>query len=114
MKLSECYTALGQPEKAAEAILVEAEMSPAEGQGEVLIWQFHYAIENGKLNNADKLADKIEANFIGEGFVLEAMERIIDAYRERGQLEDARRRLDQILQRYPFQEKTFWSSFRLG
>lgn len=113
MKLSECYTALGQPEK-AEAILVEAEMSHAEGQQEVLIWQFHYAIENGKLNNADKLVDKIEANFIGEGFVLEAMERIIDAYRERGQLEDARRRLDQILQRYPFQEKTFWSSFRLG
>ena len=63
MKLSECYTALGQPEK-AEAILVEAEMSHAEGQGEVLIWQFHYAIENGKLNNADKLVDKIEANFI--------------------------------------------------
>lgn len=113
MKLSECYTVLGQPEK-AEAILVEAEMSHAEGQGEVLIWQFHYAIENGKLDDADKLVDKIEARFIGEDFVLEGMEQIIDAYRERGQLEDARRRLDQMLHLYPFQEQTFWLSFRLG
>ncbi len=113
MKLSECYTALGQPEK-AEAILVEAEMSHPEGQGEVLIWQFHYAIENGKLDDADKLVDKIEARFIGEDFVLEGMEQIIDSYRERGRLEDSRRRLDQMLQRYPFQEKTFWLSLRLG
>ena len=36
LKLSECYTALGQPEK-AQAILAEAEMSHAEGQAEVLM-----------------------------------------------------------------------------
>ena len=113
MKLSECYTALGQPEK-ARAISAESEMSHPEAQKEVLIWQLHYALESGQLDNADKLVDKIEAKFIGEDFVLEGMERIIDSYRERGQLEDARRRLDQMLQRYPFQEKTFWSSFRLG
>ena len=113
MKLSECYTALGQPEK-AQAILAEAEISHPEGQQEVLMWQLHYAIENGKLDDADKLVDKIEAKFIGEDFVLEGMERIIDSYRERGRLEDARRRIDQMRQRYPFQEKTFWSSFRLG
>ena len=113
MKLNECYTALGQPEK-AQAILAENEMASLEGQKEVLVWQLHYAIEKGKLDNADKLVDKIEAKFIGEDFVLEATERIIDSYRERGQLEDARRRMDQMLQRYPFQEKTFWSSFRMG
>ena len=113
MKLNECYAALGQPEK-VQAILAEAEISHPEGQQEVLMWQLHYAIENGKLDDADKLLDKIEARFIGEDFVLEAMERITDAYRERGRLEDARRRLDQMLHRYPFQEKTFWSSFRLG
>ena len=113
MKLSECYTALGQHEK-AQAILAENEMASLEGQKEVLVWQLHYAIEKGNLDNADKLVDKIEAKFIGEDFVLEAIERIIDAYRERGQLEDARRRMDQMLQRYPFQEKTFWSSFRMG
>ena len=113
LKLSECYTALGQPEK-AQAALAEAEMSHPEGQAEVLMWQLHYAIENGNLDNADKLVDTIETKFIGEDFVLEMMEQIIDSYRERGQLEDAHRRIDQMLQRYPFQEKTFWLSFRLG
>ena len=113
LKLSECYTALGQPDK-AQAILAEAEMSHPEGQAEVLRWQLHYAIETDNLDNADKLVDKIEAKFIGEDFVLEAIERIINSYRERGQLEDARQRIDQMLHRYPFQEKTFWSSFRMG
>ena len=113
MKLSECYTALGQPEK-AQAIWAEAEMSHPEEQEEVLMWQLHHAIESGKLDNADKLVDKIEAKFIGEDFVLEAIGAIIDSYRERGRLEDARRRIDQMLQRYPFQEQTLGLSFRLG
>ena len=113
LKLSECYTALGQPEK-ARVILAEAEISSPEEQREVLVWQLHYAIEKGKLDNADKLVDTIETKFIGEDFVLETMEQIIDSYRERGRLEDARRRIDQMLQQYPFQEKTFWLSFRLG
>lgn len=113
LKLSECYTALGQPEK-AQAVLAEAEMSDPEGQREVLVWQLHYAIEKGNLDNADKLLNKIETEFIGEHFVLEAMEQIVDAYRERGRLEDARRRIDRMLQLYPFQEQTFWLSFRLG
>ena len=113
LKLSECYTALGQPEK-AQAILTENEMASLEGQREVLVWQLHYAIEKGNLDNADKLVDKLETEFIGEHFVLEAMEQIVDSYRERGQLEDARRRINQMLHRYPFQEKTFWSSFRMG
>ena len=113
LKLSECYTALGQPEK-AQAILAEVEISSPEEQREVLVWQLHYAIEKGKLDNADKLVDTIETKFIGEDFVLETMEQIIDSYRERGRLEDARRRIDQMLQQYPFQEKTFWLSFRLG
>lgn len=113
LKLSECYTALGQPEK-AQAVLAEAEMSDPEGQREVLVWQLHYAIEKGDLNNADKLLNKIETEFIGEHFVLEAMEQIVGAYRERGRLEDARRRIDRMLQLYPFQEQTFWLSFRLG
>lgn len=39
---------------------------------------------------------------------------IIVSYLERHRLEDARHRIDQMLQRYPFQEKTFWLSFRLG
>ena len=113
LKLSECYTALGQHEK-AQAILAENEMASPEGQREVLVWQLHYAIENEKLDNADKLADKIETKFIGEYFVLEAMEGIIVAYLERNRLENARRRIDQMLQRYPFQEQTFWLSYRLG
>ncbi len=113
LKLSECYTALGQPEK-AQAVLAEAEMPDPEGQREVLGWQLHYAIEKGNLDNADKLLNKIETEFIGEHFVLEAIEQIVDAYRERGRLEDARRRIDRMLQLYPFQEQTFWLSFRLG
>ena len=113
LKLSECYTALGQPEK-AQAILAEAEISHAEEQAEVLMWQLHYAIEKGKLDNADKLVDTIETKFIGEDFVLETMAEIITSYLERDRLEDARRRMDQMLQRYPFQEETFWLSFRLG
>ena len=113
LKLSQCYTALGQPEK-AQTVLAEAEMSDPEGQREVLVWQLHYAIEKGNLDNADKLADKIETEFIGEHFVLEAMEQIVDSYRERGRLEEARRRLDRMLHLYPFQEQTFWLSFRLG
>ena len=113
LKLSECYTALGQPEK-AQAILAEAEISHAEGQAEVLMWQLHAAIEKEQLDNADKLADAIETKFIGEPFVLEAMAEIITSYLERDRLEDARRRIDQMFQRYPFQEETFWLSFRLG
>ena len=113
LKLSECYTVLGQHEK-AQAILAEAEMSHSEEQAEVLRWQLHYAIENGKLDNASKLADKIETKFLGEPFVLEAMAEIITSYLERDRLEDARRRIDQMLQRYPFQEQTFWLSYRLG
>ena len=113
MKLSECYTALGQHEK-AQAILTEAEVSYSEAQAEVLMWQLHYAIEKGNLDNADKLVNTIETKFIGESFVLEAMEEIIDSYRERNRLEEARRRIDRMLQHYPFQEQTFWSSFRLG
>ena len=46
--------------------------------------------------------------------MLEAMAEIITSYLERDRLEDARRRMDQMLQRYPFQEETFWLSFRLG
>ncbi len=46
--------------------------------------------------------------------MLEAMAEIITSYLERDRLEDARRRIDQMLQRYPFQEETFWLSFRLG
>ena len=103
----------GQPEK-AQAIWAENEMASPEQQREVLVWQLHYAIESGKLDNADKLVDKIETKFIGEDFVLEAIGGIIDSYRERGQLEDARRRIDQMLQRYPFQEQTFSLSYRLG
>ena len=113
LKLSECYTALGQPEK-AQAVLAGAEMSDPERQREVLVWQLHYAIEKGNFDNADKLVDKIETEFIGEHFALEAMEQIVDSYRERGRLEDARRRLDRMLHLYPFQEQTFWLSFRLG
>ena len=113
MKLSQCYTALGQPEK-AQAVLAEAEMSDPEKQREVLVWQLHYAIEKGNFDNADKLVDKIETEFIGEHFALEAMEQIVDSYRERGRLEEARRRLDRMLHLYPFQEQTFWLSFRLG
>ena len=113
LKLSECYTALGQPEK-VQAILAEAEMSHPEEQAEVLMWQLHYAIEKGDLDNADKLVDKIETKFIGDDLVLEVMEKIVVLYLERNRLEDARRRIDQMLYRYPFQEKTFWSSFRLG
>lgn len=113
MMLSKCYTALGQPDK-AQAILAENEISSPEGQREVLVWQLHHAVEKGNLDNADKLVDKIEAKFIGEYLVLEAMERIIDWYLERGRLENARRRIDQMLQRYPFQDKTFWLSYRLG
>lgn len=113
LKLTECYTVLGQPEK-AQPLLAEAEMSHPEAQKEVLVWQLHYAIENEKLDDADKLLDKIETKFVGERFVLEAMERIVDAHREQGRIEDARRRLDQMLHRYPFQEQTFWLSFRLG
>ena len=113
LKLSECYTALGQPEK-AQAIWAENEMASPEQQREVLVWQLHYAIESGKLDNADKLVDKIETKFIGEDFVLEAIGGIIDSYRERGQLKNARRRIDHMLQRYPFQEQTFSLSYRLG
>ena len=113
LMLSECYTALGQPEK-AQAILAEAEMSPPEEQREVLMWQFHYAIEKGKLDNADKLVDKINTKFIGDDLVLEAMERIIVSYLERDRLEDVHRRIDQMLRGYPFQEQTFWLSLRLG
>ena len=113
LKLSECYTALGQPEK-AQAVLAEAEIADPEGQREVLVWQLHYAIEKGNLDNADRLLAEIETEFIGEHFVLEAMEQVVDSYRERGQLEDARRRIDRMLQLYPFQEQTFWLSFRLG
>ena len=113
LKLSECYTALGQPEK-ARAILAEAEKSHAEGQAEVLMWQLHTAIEKEQLDNADKLVDAIETKFLGGPFVLEAMAEIITSYLERDRLEDARRRMDQMLQRYPFQEETFWLSFRLG
>ncbi len=113
LKLSECYTALGHPEK-AQAILAEAEMSSPEEQAKFLMWELHNAIETGNLDNADKLVDKIEARFIGDDFVLEAMEGITVSYLERRRLEDARRRIDQMLQRYPFQEKTFLLSFRLG
>lgn len=113
MKLRECYAALGQPEK-AQAILAESEMSSPEEQREVLVWQFHYAIENRKLDNADKLIDKIEAKFIGELVVLETMAAIVNAYLERDRHEDARRHIDLMLRKYPFQEQTYWSSFRLG
>ena len=113
MKLSECYTALGQHQK-AQAILAEVEMAHPEERAEILMWQLHYAVEKGNLDNADKLVDTIEAEFIGEHFVLEAMEEIIDAYREQGRLEDAHRRIDQMLQHYPFQEQTFRAAFRLG
>ena len=113
LKLSECYTALGQPEK-AQAVLAEAQIADPERQREVLVWQLHYAIEKGNLDNADRLLAKIETEFIGEHFVLEAMGQVVDCYRERGQLEDARRRTDRLLQLYPFQEQTFWLSFRLG
>ncbi len=113
LKLSECYTVLGRHEK-AQAILAENEMASPEGQREVLVWQLHYAIERGQFDNADKLVDKIEEKFIGEPFVLEAMAEIITSYLERNRLEDARRRIDQMLQRYPFQEQTFWLSYRLG
>ena len=78
------------------------------------MWQLHAAIEKEQLDNADKLADAIETKFIGEPFVLEAMAEIITSYLERDRLEDARRRIDQMFQRYPFQEETFWLSFRLG
>ena len=113
LKLSECYTALGQAEK-AEAILVETEMFHSEGRVEVLMWQLHAAIETGKLDNVEELIKTIEAKFIGEDFVLEAMAAIITAYLERDRLEDARRRIDQMLQRYPFQEQTLGLSYRLG
>ena len=113
LKLSECYTALGQPEK-AQAILAEAEMSHAEGQAEVLMWQLHAAIEKEQLDNADKLVDAIETKFIGEPFVLEAMAEIITSHLEHDRLEDARRRIDLMLRKYPFQEQTLWLSLRLG
>jgi tetratricopeptide (TPR) repeat protein len=113
LKLSECYTALGQPEK-AQAILAEAEMSHAEGQAEVLMWQLHAAIEKEQLDNADKLVDAIETKFIGEPFVLEAMAEIITSHLEHDRLEDARRRINLMLQKYPFQEQTLWLSLRLG
>ena len=113
LKLSECYTALGQIEK-AQAILAEAEMSHAEGQAEVLMWQLHAAIEKGQLDNADKLVDAIETKFIGEPFVLEAMAEIITSHLENDRLEDARRRIDLMLRKYPFQEQTLWLSLRLG
>jgi tetratricopeptide (TPR) repeat protein len=113
LKLSECYTALGQPEK-AQAILAEAEMSHPEGQAEVLMWQLHAAIEKEQLDNADKLVDAIETKFIGEHFVLEAMAEIITSHLEHDRLEDARRRINLMLQKYPFQEQTLWLSLRLG
>ncbi len=113
LKLSECYTALGQPEK-AQAILGEADMSHAEGQAEVLMWQLHAAIEKEQLDNADKLVDAIETKFIGEPFVLEAMAEIITSHLEHDRLEDARRRIDLMLRKYPFQEQTLWLSLRLG
>ena len=113
LKLSECYTALGQPEK-AQAVLAEAEIADPERQREVLVWQLHYAIERDNLDNADRLLAEIETEFIGEHFVLEAMGQVVDSYREQGRLADARRRIDRMLQLYPFQEQTFWISFRLG
>ncbi len=113
MKLSECYTALGQPEK-AQAILAEAEMLHSEGREDFLMWQFHAAIENGQLDSAEKLIGTIETKFIGEPFVLETMVGLIAAYLERDRLEDARRRVDLMRQNYPFQEQTLGVSLRLG
>lgn len=113
MKLSECYNALGQHEK-ARAILAEVETAHPEWRAELLIWKFHYAIKKGNLDNADKLVDTIETKFIGENFVLEAMEEISNSYREQDRLEDAHQRIDRMLQGYPFQEQTFRALFRLA
>ena len=113
LKLSECYTALGQPEK-AQAILAEAEMSHSEGRADLLMWRFHAAIENGNLDNAEELIQTIETKFIGEPFALEVMAAIISAYLEQDRLEDARRHIDLMLRKYPFQEQTLGLSLRLG
>ena len=113
LKLSQCYTALGQPEK-AQAILAEAEMSHSEGRADLLMWQFHAAIENGNLDNAEELIQTIETKFIGEPFALEVMAAIISAYLEQDRLEDARRHIDLMLRKYPFQEQTLGLSLRLG
>ena len=78
------------------------------------MWQLHAAIEKEQLDNADKLVDAIETKFIGEHFVLEAMAEIITSHLEHDRLEDARRRINLMLQKYPFQEQTLWLSLRLG
>ena len=46
--------------------------------------------------------------------MLEAMAEIITSHLEHDRLEDARRRIDLMLRKYPFQEQTLWLSLRLG
>ena len=115
MKLSECYAALGQPEK-AQSILAEAEaaISHPREKAEILMWQLCHAVEKEDLDNARKLVDEITTKFIGDYQVFEAMEVIIESDLEHGWLEDARRWIDQMIQQYPFQENTFWLTLRLG
>ena len=115
LKLSECYAALGQPDK-AETILAEAEASishPRE-KAEILLWRLRYTTDKGDFELAHKLAEELATKFIGDHHVLEAMEIIIESDLERGRLEAARQRIDGMLQQYPFQETSFWLAVNLS
>ena len=115
LKLSECYTALGQLEKAG-AILAEGEdeISHPREQAEVLMWQLRHAVGKRDLNNAYKLADELTTKFIGDYHALEAMEAIIESYLEDNRLDEARQRIDQMLKQYPFQDNLLWLAIHLG
>ncbi len=115
LKLSECYAALGQTEK-AQAIMAEAEasISHPEERAEILLWQLRHAIEKGNMERAYELAETLSTKFIGDYHALETMEIVIEADLEGGRLEEAGRRIDQMIQQYPFQENSLWLAMRLG
>lgn len=115
LKLSECYAALGQPEK-AKASLAEADASishPRE-RAEILLWKVHRAVDKGELDHAHELTGELSAKFIGEHHPLEAMGMVAEADVTQDRLENARQLIDQMLKQYPFQDESLAAAISLG
>ena len=92
----------------------EASISHPEERAEILLWQLRHAIEKGNMERAYKLAETLSTKFIGDYHALETMEIVIEADLEGGRLEEAGRRIHQMIRQYPFQENSLWLAMRLG
>lgn len=112
-KMSEAYMAMGEHEKAEQA-LAEAESSIGHPRdaAEFISWRIQFAVQKNDLAEARKLCDEAAAKYAGEYTAVEMLRKMGEIYLDRGMVEEAKTLIKQLTDTYPFQEP--WLSMRLA